>query len=90
MGSEEQVAVEILLFGAVREHFGEKNKFITLPFKKTTGKDLLAFLCTPLKGLENYMEQLMLAINEEYVDLDSTISISVNDEIAIIPPLSGG
>jgi len=33
---------------------------------------------------------LILAINEEYVDLDDRLTLKAGDEIALIPPLSGG
>jgi molybdopterin converting factor small subunit len=32
----------------------------------------------------------VLAVNEEYVDLDGTGLISSSDEVALIPPISGG
>ena len=33
---------------------------------------------------------MVLALNQEYVDMDSIVTLHDDDEIAVIPPLSGG
>lgn len=33
---------------------------------------------------------VILSINQAYIDLDSTITINSGDEVAVIPPISGG
>ena len=33
---------------------------------------------------------MVLALNQEYVDMDTVITLHNDDEIAVIPPLSGG
>jgi molybdopterin converting factor small subunit len=35
-------------------------------------------------------DSMVLAVNEEYVDMDAQLTLSANDEVALIPPLSGG
>ena len=37
-------------------------------------------------------DNVLLALNQEYVELtdDLNVSLNNNDEIAVIPPLSGG
>jgi molybdopterin converting factor small subunit len=33
---------------------------------------------------------LVLALNEEYVDMDAPLKLKATDTLAVIPPLSGG
>ena len=33
---------------------------------------------------------MVLAVNEDYVDMDSGLTLRAADEVALIPPLSGG
>ena len=35
-------------------------------------------------------DSVILAINEEYVDMQTPVTLKPSDVIAIIPPLSGG
>lgn len=32
----------------------------------------------------------MLALNETYIDLEEKVNLKLSDELAVIPPLSGG
>jgi molybdopterin converting factor small subunit len=47
---------------------------------------ILDFLCS----LQPLSSCLMLALNETYIDLEETVNLKNADEIAVIPPLSGG
>lgn len=40
--------------------------------------------------LESICENLILALNSEFISTDSVINLSEGDELAVIPPLSGG
>ena len=42
--------------------------------------------------LEPIRNNILLAVNQEYIDLsdETVISLHSDDEIAVIPPLSGG
>lgn len=33
---------------------------------------------------------LVLAVNQEYVEEEQTLRLSAGDEVAVIPPISGG
>lgn len=76
----------LLAFGIVKELFKSPSVEIILPENATVAdlKSLLNAKYPNLKQIASYM----IAVNNEYV-ADKEI-IHENDEIAIIPPVSGG
>ena len=76
----------ILAFGVVKEIFNSNSIQIELPEGSTTAslKALLNFQYPVLQQLATYM----IAVNNEYSPEDKIIH--EGDEIAIIPPVSGG
>lgn len=77
--------VNILAFGIAKEIL--KSNHLTIDFEGSTSQDLkkeLEIQFPSLKQLPSYL----IAVNNEYVP--GTIKINSNDEIAIIPPVSGG
>jgi molybdopterin synthase sulfur carrier subunit len=78
--------ITILSFGIAKEIFGASSIDIELPEGATT-KDLKFFLeekYPRLRALASYM----IAIDNEY-SVDNQI-LSSKNEVAIIPPVSGG
>lgn len=43
-----------------------------------------------LDKLKSVLNNSLIAINDEYIDRNSAISLSSNDIISVIPPISGG
>jgi molybdopterin converting factor subunit 1 len=77
--------VNILAFGIAKEIL--KGNHLTIDFEGSTSQDLkkeLEIRFPRLKQLPSYL----VAVNNEYAT--DTIEINSNDEIAIIPPVSGG
>jgi len=79
--------VRVLYFGIVRERLGLREETLELP-PGSTVQDLLRTLAGRHAGFGTGAASLRVAVNEEYVD--STATLSENDEVAIIPPVSGG
>ena len=78
--------VRILLFGITRDIIGGSS----IERKIEEGQnveDLMTGLRMSYPAL-NELTSLMVAVNNEYVDSD--LIIHENDEIALIPPVSGG
>jgi len=80
--------MEVLLFGIAKDIVGKSQ----LQFSET---DAIPTSVSDLKQMisENYPEfkklsSLAIAVNSEYAKDD--VPLSANDEIAIIPPVSGG
>ncbi len=80
------MSVTILGFGIIREIFNKDSISIEVPEKLTVInlKIELEKMYPALKDLASYM----FAINNSYAN--GSEIINANDEIAIIPPVSGG
>ena len=77
--------VHVLAFGIAKDIFGSSSAELNI--NGDTAADLKSVLEATyprLKQLASYM----VAVNNEYADDDSRLS--EKDEIAIIPPVSGG
>ena len=80
------MTVNILAFGIAKDIFGGSSISLELP-KSATAVDLKTALedrYPRLKQLASYL----LAVNNEYAD--DELLLTTTDEIAIIPPVSGG
>ena len=78
--------VNVLAFGIAKDIFGGPSVNVELPHQGTTGnlKRSLEERYPRLKHLVSYM----VAVNNEYAEDESVLT--ERDEVAIIPPVSGG
>lgn len=83
-----QVQPTVLFFAKARE-LTEKAECKISVSKEISASDLLNKIINTFE-LEIIRNQIILAVNEEFVDPSSTLVLSEKDTIAIIPPLSGG
>ncbi|XP_060826432.1 molybdopterin synthase sulfur carrier subunit [Bombus pascuorum] len=83
-----EIQVKVYFFAKARELTGKKECYITVP-KKLAYIDLLNKIISQFK-LESIRDTSILAVNEEFVASDTTLVLSEKDEVAVIPPLSGG
>jgi len=78
--------ITILAFGIAKEIFG--NSSVKMEWRDGGSvKELRHSLQEKFPGLKQ-LSSFMIAVNNRYADLDEMIS--EKDEIAIIPPVSGG
>ena len=79
--------VRVLLFGSVREIVGAGE--VSLPAAgAATASALLETLARRHPGLGPWKPFLRVAVNREYVPGDR--AVAPGDEVAVIPPVSGG
>ncbi|MEX2336831.1 MAG: MoaD/ThiS family protein [Fulvivirga sp.] len=78
--------LKILLFGITRDIIG--GEIYTVPLMAGGQvKDLRAYLVEHYPQL-NQLRSMLIAVNNEYAE--DNVELSAEDEIALIPPVSGG
>lgn len=86
--NSESVTIKILFFAKARELIGNKEVLERVP-RKITGKNLLSLIIKKYE-LDRLKCNVILALNENWIDLNSDLILKEADEVAVIPPLSGG
>ncbi|XP_001812142.1 molybdopterin synthase sulfur carrier subunit [Tribolium castaneum] len=83
------VTVKVLFFAKSREIVGQKSAELDLPSPISYKKLLETLVGTYF--LAEIAQNIILSLNEEFCDVESVeIVLKQGDEVAIIPPLSGG
>ena len=81
------VRVQVLYFAKAREAVGISEESVDIADGATTD-DLRAHLIASHPPLESVFGSCVMALNQEYVT--EVQSLKERDEIAVIPPISGG
>jgi molybdopterin converting factor subunit 1 len=87
--ASDSVQVQVLFFAKSREVAGASEQSLDLPPGAST-EDLLAALVDMYPGLSSVLQTCVLALNQEYLEQGAKVLLKSGDEVAIIPPLSGG
>ena len=80
----------MLYFAQSRELAGVSEEDIGVAAAPQTGHALLDTIMRAHPGLEPLRRAMVLARNEEYMDMDAQVTLAAGDVVALIPPLSGG
>jgi len=91
-------SIKILFFAAARDLAGGVQQIVAdvLPAADGDGVlrlgDVRAYLAKTFPGLSPIIADVTLALNMEYVsaDLEATLTVQAGDDVALIPPISGG
>ena len=97
-GKRNMAPIKILFFAAARELAGGVQQVTAdvAPAPDGDGvlrlKDVRAHLAKAYPGLRPIIDEVTLALNMEYVSAESeaTLAVQAGDEVALIPPISGG
>lgn len=81
------VAVKLLCFAQLRDHIADTETIVSLP-SGATGRALLQRLKIRHPRITSLLDVSRLAVNREYVSDD--VELHDGDEVAVIPPVSGG
>ncbi|CAN0578591.1 unnamed protein product, partial [Laminaria digitata] len=82
--------VKVLFFASCREMAGTKETSLQLPGASSTTSKLRQHIVEKLPGLKPVAATVTLALNQEYLDPEEDTPLKDGDEIAFIPPISGG
>jgi len=81
------VRVTVRLFAMMRDAAGVDHVVLDLPDKSTAG-DALVTIVQRQPTLQPFAQRLAIAVNLEYVPWNH--ALRDGDEVALIPPVSGG
>jgi molybdopterin converting factor subunit 1 len=81
------VTIRVRLFATLRERAGRAEESLHVDGPMTVGQ-LWDHLRSENPGLAEFPGRVAFAVNQEYVD--SRRSLRDDDEVAFIPPVSGG
>ena len=79
--------VKVLFFGQLRELVGASEQSVELPGGACVG-DLISHYQKRVPRLGEFRPSLAVAVNQEYAD--AAAPLNGGDEVAFIPPVSGG
>lgn len=85
------VSVQLLLFASAREAAGGASRVtLSLPVGVVPGPAVREAIVAALPALAPLLPTCALAVNAEYVDEGAATPLVTGDELAVIPPISGG
>ncbi len=79
--------VRVLFFGMLKDMVGTSSETIELP-EEASIRDVLSHYETKIPRLRDTLPSTALALNQQYAKADS--ALKSGDEIALLPPVSGG
>ena len=84
-----EVTLTVLFFAKARELVGSSSVTTSIP-ASIRYSELLSHLEAEFPGLQRLGRTFVLSLNENYIDQEEELVLTNGDEIAVIPPISGG
>ncbi len=79
--------IKLRLFSIAKDLAGFESRIVDLPTDSSVDA-VLAHLTNVSPQFQAWKKSIRLAVNQEYAELNDTLH--ENDEVAVIPPVSGG
>jgi molybdopterin converting factor subunit 1 len=79
--------VRVLFFGVLKDLAGKSSDSLDLP-ENSSLRDLLAHYESLVPNFKASLPSLAIAVNQQYAGPDT--SLKADDEVALLPPVSGG
>ncbi len=81
------MTVKVKLFASIRDIVGSEERELLLP-NKANGLSVIDTLAAEYPKIHDWKRSLRIAVNREYVPFEH--ELHDQDEVALIPPVSGG
>ncbi len=82
-----QITISVLYFASAKDATGKRRESIKLP-ESTTIREVLLKISSTHPGIINILNTMQVAVNYKVVDVDAILKEA--DEVALLPPISGG
>ncbi len=82
-----QIHITVLYFASAKNATGKRRESIKLP-EGTTIRELLLNITSIHPRIKNILNSMQIAVNYKVVDADAILKEA--DEVALLPPVSGG
>ncbi len=82
-----QIHITVLYFASAKNATGKRRESIKLP-EGTTIRELLLNITSTHPRIKNILNSMQIAVNYKVVDADAILKEA--DEVALLPPVSGG
>ncbi len=79
--------VRVLFFGVLRELTGQVSDCLELP-EGASVRDVISRYESRIPPLKEFLPSIALAVNQQYASPETRLR--ANDEVALLPPVSGG
>ncbi|CAF0764639.1 unnamed protein product [Brachionus calyciflorus] len=86
----DSISIKVLFFGKARDLVGVGQKDVDILHSNLKANEFLEIIISKFPRLEEIKSSTKLSLNEEYVEMNDVLSLKSGDEIAVIPPISGG
>lgn len=84
-----KVNIKLLLFAKARELIGLQSTTITVS-AQLSGAELIHQIVSHFPQLQQLSKCSVISVNQEYCEGHSLLHLRNGDEVAFIPPISGG
>jgi molybdopterin converting factor subunit 1 len=82
-----QIHIKVLYFAGAKEATGKRRESIKLP-EDATISELLSVISSTHPKIRNILNRMQIAVNYRVVGVDAILKEA--DEVALLPPVSGG
>ena len=82
-----QIHITVLYFAGAKDATGKRMESIKLP-EDTTISELLSVVSLTHPKIRNILNRMQIAVNYRVVGVDAILKEA--DEVALLPPVSGG
>jgi molybdopterin converting factor subunit 1 len=83
----DKISINLLYFAFVKDKTGVEFDLLDLP-SDTSIKSLIKIILEKYPSLSNIIDMIKISVNYKIVDVDTILKDG--DEIAFLPPISGG